>query len=74
MRIPAALRSALAIVAAIVGAGFASGREVMTFFSEMGAASWLGVGVACALVGGITAMLAQLGARKRKAFPVFLAR
>ncbi len=70
MRIPAALRSALAIVAAIVGAGFASGREVMTFFSEMGAASWLGVGVACALVGGITAMLAQLGARtEAKSFP-----
>lgn len=42
----------------------------MTFFSEMGAASWLGVGVACALVGGITAMLAQLGVRtEAKSFP-----
>ena len=70
------MRSALAIVAAIVGAGFASGREVMTFFSEMGAASWLGVGVACALVGGITgyARRSWARARKRKAFPVFLAR
>ena len=70
MRIPAALRSALAIVAAIIGAGFASGREIMTFFSEMGAASWLGVAIACALSGGIVAMLARLGAHTgAKSFP-----
>ncbi|NLG24365.1 MAG: hypothetical protein GX558_03350 [Clostridiales bacterium] len=44
-------KAAMAIVVAIVGAGFASGREVVAFFTDMGAASWLGVAAACAGAG-----------------------
>lgn len=31
---------AIACVGAVIGAGFASGREVVTFFSRYGAHSW----------------------------------
>ena len=36
---------------AIVGAGFASGREIMRFFSRYGSFSWLGVFLASAVMG-----------------------
>lgn len=41
----------LGSVGAIVGAGFASGREIMSFFSRYGAASWIGVVSAAATMG-----------------------
>ena len=37
--------------AAIVGAGFASGREVMAFFSRFGCYSWVGIALAAATMG-----------------------
>ena len=48
-----AIISALAAVGAVVGAGFASGREIDSFFSRYGAWSWLGVAAAAAVTGGI---------------------
>lgn len=41
-------QSAFSICAALIGAGFASGREIVSFFSGFGAASWLGVAAASA--------------------------
>ena len=57
------LGAACAIVAAIAGAGFASGREIVTFFTCAGWASWLGIAAASALLGALTAMLLRLAAR-----------
>ncbi|MGN0778082.1 MAG: hypothetical protein ACI4MJ_02955 [Aristaeellaceae bacterium] len=45
--------AALAAVGAVVGAGFASGREIDSFFSRGGGWSWLGVAAAAAVTGGI---------------------
>ena len=36
---------------AIVGAGFASGREIMRFFSRYGSFSWIGISLAAAVMG-----------------------
>ena len=36
---------------AIVGAGFASGREIMRFFSRYGSLSWLGIALAASVMG-----------------------
>ena len=36
---------------AIVGAGFASGREIMRFFSRYGSFSWIGIGLAAVVMG-----------------------
>ena len=40
-----------ACVGAVVGAGFASGREIMAFFSRFGAYSWAGVVIAALVMG-----------------------
>ena len=48
-----AIISALAAVGAVVGAGFASGREIDSFFSRYGAWSWLGVAAAAVVAGAI---------------------
>lgn len=45
--------SAWAIVGAVIGAGFASGREVAAFFSRYGALSWLGAAAAIAAIAWI---------------------
>ena len=67
--------SALAVTAAIVGAGFASGREIVTFFSCTGWASWIGIAIACALIGALTAMLAEFVRRTgARSFPGIYAR
>lgn len=44
------LQTALAIVATVVGAGFASGREIVRFFSAFGAWSWAGCVLAAAFL------------------------
>ena len=67
MRFKRELAAALAIIAAIAGAGFASGREIVAFFSGAGWASWPGIAVACASLGLFTAMLARLAQRGRAA-------
>ena len=48
-----AVISAMAAVGAVVGAGFASGREIDSFFSRYGPWSWLGVAAAVAVTGVI---------------------
>ena len=65
MRRAVNLWAALSAVAAMVGAGFASGREIVVFFSGQGTLSWLGVLVACAgigfLIGAVTALSKRTG-------------
>lgn len=53
-------QAAYAICAAIIGAGFASGREIVSFFSCFGSASWLGVAAASAAVGAIVYAVMKL--------------
>ncbi len=67
MRKAVNLSAALSAIAAMVGAGFASGRELVVFFAGQGTASWLGVAVACAgagfLAGAISALAGRTGQR-----------
>lgn len=48
---------ALALVGAFVGAGFASGRELIDFFLRFGRAGLLGMALAALLIGGLSAHL-----------------
>lgn len=53
---------ALAVVAAVAGAGFASGREVVFFFSQLGWAAWPGIVLASmlfALMIGLSLQIAR---------------
>lgn len=50
-------RGAVAVVAAVAGAGFSSGREVVLFFAQMGWASWIGVGFASLIFGMLCAVI-----------------
>ncbi len=61
-----AAQAALALVATVIGAGFASGREVLRFFSVFGAWSWLGCVCAAAALALFCAW-AALAARKHRA-------
>jgi len=45
-----ALACAMAVLATMVGGGFASGREVVSFFSRFGAWGWIGVAAASAAI------------------------
>lgn len=56
--------SAWAVVGAVIGAGFASGREVAAFFSRYGALSWLAVGAAVLTIGCVS-----LGAMRSPGVP-----
>ena len=57
------LRPALAIVAAVAGTGYASGRELVLFFVQTGWAGWIGVCFAPVVFGLLTALLCRCGAR-----------
>lgn len=57
------IHAALGICATIIGAGFASGREIVTFFSQFGLAGWLGVPAAGACVAWIVYLLLSLAQR-----------
>ena len=56
--------SAWAVVGAVIGAGFASGREVAAFFSRYGVWSWLAVAAAVAAIAWIS-----LGAMRSPGVP-----
>ena len=56
--------TAWAVVGAVIGAGFASGREVAAFFSRYGALSWLAVAAAVLTIGWIS-----LGAMRSPGVP-----
>lgn len=55
--------AALAVVAAALGADFASGRESAAFYAQMAGASWWGVAFAAAAFGLIVALVAWLEER-----------
>lgn len=65
MRIRDIVGMAAAIVASIVGAGFASGREIVVFFGRFGVAGYWGACAAAALTaiatGGVIALSARYG-------------
>ena len=46
-------RVAAEICGAVVGAGFASGKEIASFFSRFGRWSWVGILLAVAVVGAV---------------------
>ena len=46
-------RVAAEICGAVVGAGFASGKEIASFFSRFGRWSWAGIMLAVAVVGAV---------------------
>ena len=56
-------QTSCAVCASIVGAGFASGREIEAFFARLGAASWAGAAAACAGVGLIVFSVMTLARR-----------
>lgn len=62
--------AAFAICASIIGAGFASGREIVSFFSCFGKASFLGVSAASAGVGFLVYVILLLARQTRaSSFP-----
>ncbi len=64
------LQAAFAICAAIIGAGFASGREIVSFFSGLGSASYAGVLAACAAAAGLVYVITRLSVRTQtQSFP-----
>jgi uncharacterized membrane protein YkvI len=56
---------ALALIGAVVGAGFASGREILTFFTRFGAWGWLGCALAACGIGALAVRLMAVAARCR---------
>ena len=53
----------LALVGAVIGAGFASGREVMRFFAQYGPWGYVGAALAAAVMGLLALRLMGLAAR-----------
>lgn len=51
MRANAEWKAAFAVMAAVAGAGFASGRELVLFFAQIGWASWIGIAFASVVFG-----------------------
>lgn len=56
-------RTALAVVAAVTTAGYASGRETVLFFAQTGRVGWLGVCLAPTLFGLLTALFCRCATR-----------
>ena len=54
---------AAAIAAAIAGAGFASGREIVAFFARFGVAGYVGAALAAGLIGWMARETALIAAR-----------
>lgn len=53
------LRASLAVMGAAAGTGYASGRELVLFFAQLGRASWVGIGFAAAVFGLLMALLCR---------------
>ena len=53
------LRAALAVMGAVAGTGYASGRELVLFFAQLGRASWVGIGFAAVVFALLTALLCR---------------
>lgn len=52
-------RAALAAMAAIAGTGYASGRELVLFFAQLGWASWIGIALASTAFALMTALIVR---------------
>lgn len=50
-------RTAAEVIGAIIGAGFASGREIDAFFTRSGPWGWAGIAAAAAVVGAVCAAM-----------------
>ena len=57
------LRPALAIMAAVAGTGYASGREFAMFFAQLGRAAWIGIPSAAAAFGLLAGLVCRWTAR-----------
>ena len=55
-------RGAMAIMASVAGSGFASGREIVLFFTQMGLAAWAGVAFAGLVFGLLVSLIAKAAA------------
>lgn len=53
----------MAIVAAVAGTGYASGRELVMFFAQTGRAQWIGILFAPVAFGALTALLCHCGSQ-----------
>lgn len=67
-------RLAFELLGAMVGAGFASGREIASFFTEGGRWSWLGIAAAVATLGGLLMMIHDAKTDRRSVWYVVLTR
>lgn len=67
MEMKKCLQRAIGICGAVIGAGFATGQEIVSFFSMSGGWSWLGIAVAVLLIGGLGQALIRTAARGRTA-------
>ena len=56
-------RAALAALAAVAGTGYASGRTLVSFFTQLGGMSWAGIAVTSACFGLLTGLCAALANR-----------
>jgi len=52
-------RAALAVMGAVAGTGYASGRELTLFFAQLGWACWVGIALAALAFGGMVAVVAR---------------
>ncbi len=57
------VRAAAAIMAAMAGTGYASGREIVLFFTQLGRASWIAVCFAASVFGLLAALLCHCARR-----------
>lgn len=63
-------RATLAILAAVAGTGYASGRELVLFFAQMGRAGWIGVCFAPVVFGVLAALMCRFAVQSgAKDFP-----
>jgi len=70
-----AVRPTLAILAALAGTGYASGRELVLFFAQTGRAGWIGVCFAPVVFGVLAALLCRwAGEAGAEGFSGFCAR
>ncbi len=63
LAVGAEARLALAVMAAVAGTGYASGREMVLFFAQLGRAAWVGIFVASALFGILAGVLCRWACR-----------
>ena len=67
MRLSEDFRAALAVTAAAAGVGFASGRELVLFFTQLGWAGWVGIPFAALIYGLLLGAICRAAARSGSA-------